>query len=111
MAVSEQTVIAAEEGIKTLLENMFGGELSFGPIEVEAVLDHYGDDTLRITVVYDGEYSRLDPHKLNMVSAELESILANFGFHNIPVESYIDLREYDEWSDLKSRSPWDFEIE
>ncbi len=106
MTVQENTLRAAEDNIKTLLEQAFAEKFIFDPITVEATTDHYGEDNLNIIVVYDGDYDQLDPRKLNWVSVELSSILAEFGFHNMPTESYIDKREYPEWVALMEQAPW-----
>ena len=109
MGVPTETVRAAENSLKTLLNQAFEGVVVFDPVQVESTSDHYGEDNLNIIVVYDGEYARLDPHKLNRVSTELASILAPLGFHNIPTESYIHKSEYADWLALKRQPPWERE--
>ncbi len=109
MSVQENTLRAAEDGIRMLLNQAFAEKFIFDPITVEATTDHYGEDNLNIIVVYDGDYDQLDPEKLNRISTELASILAEFGFHNMPTESYIDKREYPEWLALMSQAPWEQE--
>ncbi len=111
MGVHESTLRATEDSIKELLKQAFSEKVTFDPIKVESTLDHYGEDNLNIIVVYDGDYDQLDPEKLNQVSMELASILAGFGFHNIPTESYIDKKEYKEWVALMERAPWEQEAE
>ena len=106
MAIPESTVRAAEENLKALLDQAFNGEVAFGPITVEATLDHYGEDNLEIVVVYENSGQLLDPHKLNMISVELGMILMKLDFHNIPTESYIDKAEYAEWLELSRTPPW-----
>ena len=107
MSVQKSVLRAAEDGIKTLLNQAFAEKFTFDPITVESIIDHYGEDNLNIIVVYDGDYDQLDPEKLNRISTELASILAEFGFHNIPTESYIDKKEYPEWVALMSQAPWE----
>ena len=106
MAIPESTVRAAEENLKALLDQAFKGEVAFGPITVEATLDHYGEDNLEIVVVYENSGQLLDPHKLNTISVELGMILMKLDFHNIPTESYIDKAEYAEWLELSRTPPW-----
>lgn len=106
MAISAATVRAAEENLKILLDQAFKGEISFDPITVEATLDHYGEDNLEITVVYENRGRLPDPHKLNMVSSKLGMILEKLDFHNIPMESYIEKAEYAEWLELNQTPPW-----
>jgi hypothetical protein len=111
MVIHENTLRAAEDNIKMLLNQVFEEKVTFDPIKVESTSDHYGDDNLNIIVVYDGDYDQLDPEKLNQVSMELASILSGFGFHNMPTESYIDKREYKEWIALMDQAPWEQEVE
>ena len=111
MSVPADTLRAAENDLTKMLNQAFEGRVVFGPVKVESTADHYGEDNLNIVVVYDGDHDRLDPDKLNMVSTELASILLAMGFCNIPTESYIDRKEYDEWLSLQSRSPWDQDID
>ena len=111
MVVQENLLRAAEDGIKTLLNQAFAEKFTFDPITVESTTDHYGEDNLNIIVVYDGDCDQLDPEKLNRISTELASVLAGFGFPNMPTESYIDKKEYPEWVALMSQAPWEQEDE
>ena len=107
MAIPESVVRAAEERLKAMLDEAFKGEVSFGPITVEATHDFYGEDNLEIVVVYDNSGQLLDPHKLNTISGKLGMILLKLDFHNIPKESYIDKSEYAEWLELNRMLPWE----
>ena len=109
MTIPVDTLRAAEDGIRTMLKQQFGGTVVFDPVRVEATVDHYGDDNLDIVVVYEGDSGALDPDLLNLISMKLASILATKGFHNIPTESYIHKGEYGDWLALKRQSPWDRE--
>ena len=107
MGVPADTLRAAEDGIRKMLNQAFEGRVVFGPVKVESTADHYGEDNLNIVVVYDGDHDRLDPDKLNKVSTELASVLSVMGFRNMPTESYIHKNEYDEWLVLQAQSPWE----
>ena len=107
MAIPESTIKAAEEHLTALLEEAFKGEVSFGPITVEATLDFYDEDNLEVVVVYENSGQLLDPHKLNKISSKLGTILLKLDFHNIPKESYIDKSEYAEWLELNRMLPWE----
>ena len=107
MAIPVDTLKAAEDSIRTMLSQQFGGKIVFDPVRVEVTTDHYGEDNLDIVVVYDGESDVLDPDQLNWVSMELAAILATEGFHNIPTESYIHKREYADWLALERQPPWE----
>ena len=107
MAIPTDTLKAAENSIRTMLNQQFGGKVVFDPVRVEATKDHYGEDNLDIVVVYEGESDVLDPDQLNLVSMELAEILDTVGFHNIPTESYIHKREYADWLAHKQQQPWE----
>ena len=80
MTVPATIVQAAKDNISRLLEEAFQGTITFDPITVEPILDFYGEDALEIIVVYDGDDSLLDPHKLIRISSELYDILYDLGF-------------------------------
>ena len=107
MAIPGDTLKTAENSIRTMLNQQFGGSVVFDLVRVEATKDHYGEDNLDIVVVYDSESDVLDADQLNLVSMDLAAILATEGFHNIPTESYIHKREYADWLALKQQPPWE----
>ena len=110
MTVPAATVEAAKDNMRRLLDEAFQGAISFDPITVEPVVDFYGEDTLEIIVVYDGDYSLLDTHKLIRISSELDDILYSMGFRNFPLESYISKDEYPEWLWMSNHPrPWELE--
>ena len=110
MTVPATIVQAAKDNISRLLEEAFQGTIIFDPITVDPIVDFYGEDSLKIIVVYDGDYALLDPNKLNRISSELDDILYNLGFRNFPVESYIPKDEYPEWLWMSNHPrPWELE--
>lgn len=110
MTVPVATVQAAKDNMRKLLDEAFQGTVSFDPITVEPIVDYYGEDNIEIIVVYDGDEALLDPHKLNRISSELDGILYEMGFRNVPAESYIAKDEYPEWLDMStSARPWEYE--
>ena len=110
MTVPATIVQAAKDNISRLLEEAFQGTITFDPITVEPIVDYYGEDTLKIIVVYDGDYALLDPNKINRISSELDDILYDLGFRNFPSESYIPKDEYPEWLWMSNHPrPWELE--
>ena len=110
MTVPATIVQAAKDNISRLLDETFQGTITFDPITVEPIVDHYGEDALEIIVVYDGDYALLDPHKIIRISSELDDILYDLGFHNVSLDSYISKVEYPEWLKMsKSERPWEYE--
>lgn len=90
------------------LESKFRGVLlKFDPILVEAVLDQFGEDTFHVTVVYDGEQELLDYAKLNRISGEVWLLLRGLGVDEVPIESYVDMKEYSIRDELLGPEPWE----
>lgn len=108
MAISEDLLQSTRDSLQELLDRTFEGRIAFGPITAAPRVDHDGEDNIAIVVVFRGDEDLLDPHKLNIVSAELgDKLVAAHGFHNTPVESYIANDEYQEWLRLNSLgAPW-----
>ena len=110
MTVPVATVQAAKDNMRKLLDETFQGTVSFDPITVEPIVDYYGEDNLKIVVVYDGDYALLEPNKLNRIFSELNDVLYDMGFANVPMESYIAKDEYPEWLRMStSERPWEWE--
>ena len=110
MTVPAATVQAAKENMRRLLDEAFQGAISFEPIMVEPTIDYYGEDNIKIIVVYDGDYALLDPRKIGNIASELDGILYGMGFTNVPMESYIPKDEYPEWLRMStSERPWEYE--
>ena len=110
MTVPAATVQAAKDNMRRLLDEAFQGTISFDPITVEPIIDYYGEDSLKIVVVYDGEDALLDPNILNSIFSELNDVLYDMGFTNAPMESYIAKDEYPEWLWMSNHPrPWELE--
>lgn len=110
MTVPAATVQAAKDNMRKLLNEAFQGTVSFDPITVEPIVDYYGEDNLKIVVVYDGDYALLEPSKLIRISSQLDDILYGMGFRNFPSESYIAKDEYPEWLWMSNHPrPWELE--
>ena len=107
MAISNDLLHTTKDSMRELLDQVFEAKINFEPINVEPRVDHDGEDNIGIVVVFDGPEDLLDARKLNAVSVALGDILDGFGFHNVPVESYISKDEYPEWLRLNSlAAPW-----
>ena len=110
MTVPAATVQAAKDNMRKLLDEVFQGTVSFDPITVEPIIDYYGEDNLKIVVVYDGDYALLEPYKLIRISSQLDDILYGMGFRNFPLESYIAKDEYPDWLWMSNHPrPWELE--
>ena len=110
MAISAETIEKAEILLREQPELNFPGLFEFDPIIIEPERDHYGDDCLRITVVFDGDASRLDPGKLNSIGADMALDLYHMGLVGATVEHYIEKSEYPEWLELSDPANWMAEL-
>ena len=106
MALPAELPKQVEAIIREHLLRAFPATVTFDPILVEPMVGWQGDDNLRITVVYDGDYSILDPAKLNAISVAMWPELEALGFFKIPVESYVEKGEWDEWNSLSEEERW-----
>ena len=110
MTVPATIVQAARDNMRRLLDEAFQGTITFDQITVEPIIDYYDEDNLKIVVVYDGDYALLDPHKISRIASELDGILYDMGFRNVPAESYIPRDEYPEWLWMSNHPrPWELE--
>ena len=108
MDTSPETARKVEAMYREQLERNFRGVLlKFGPILVETFIDQFGEDRFHVTVVYDGEQELLDYAKLNRISGELSSLWPGLGIDNIPIESYVDMKEYAIRDELLAPEPWE----
>ena len=110
MTVPATIVQAARDNMRRLLDEAFQGTITFDPITVEPIIDFYDEDNLKIVVVYDGEDALLDPNILNGIFSDLNDVLYDLGFTNVPMESYISKDEYPEWLWMSNHPrPWELE--
>lgn len=74
--------------IRQMLDERFGDEFEFGPIEVWADQD---DDIsfLRTYIVFDGDMNKLDPAKTLPMERHLWTRAAELGYPGIPLYSYV----------------------
>lgn len=83
---TEEEVFADE--IRQMLDERFGDEFEFGPIEVWADQD---DDIsfLRTYIVFEGDVHKLDPAKILPMERHLWTRAAELGYPGVPLHSYI----------------------
>ena len=88
------------------LLHAFPSTITFDPILVEPMVGWQGDDNLHITIVCDGDLDLLDGDKLNKISVAMWPELEALGFYKIPVESYVDKVEWEDWNSLSEEEQW-----
>lgn len=85
---------------QTLAERFTDDEFVFDPIIVQPKIDHYGDEYMRIIIVFDGDEESLDPDwTLGLIGRILPKMEAE-GIHvtNVPGKGFV---EKSEWEELK----------
>ena len=103
MAIPAEIPQQVESIMRERLLRNFPSGITFDPILVEPMFGWQGDENLRVTVMYDGDYSILDSGKLNAISVAILPELEAIGFHNWPVESYV---EKSDWEDSSYEEEW-----
>ena len=78
------------------LESHFGDDFVFDPILVTPMIDHDGDEYLRIRVIYDGDPELMDPVLAHRLSIRIEPELREMGFMQFPSSSFIEKSEWEE---------------
>ena len=106
MAIPEKIARQVAVIIREHLAGAFPPEVAFDPILVAPMVDATGEDNLHITVVCDGEVSLLDPARLNAVSVAMWPQMEAIGFYGIPMTSYVDKGEWEEWRSLSEEERW-----
>jgi hypothetical protein len=83
---TEEKVFANE--VRQMLDERFGDEFKFGPIEVWADQD---DDIsfLRTYIVFEGDMNKLDPAKTMSMKRHLWTRATELGYPGVPLYSYV----------------------
>ena len=76
------------EEIRQMLDERFGDEFEFGPIEVWADQD---DDIcfLRTYIVFEGDVNNLDPAKTSSMEEHFWARAVELGYPGVPLHSYV----------------------
>ena len=107
MAIPAELPKQVESIIRKHLLRAFPSAVIFDPILVEPMIGWQGDDNLRITVVCDGDTDLVDDGaKLNALEVAMWPDLEAAGFYNIPVVTYSDKDEWEEWNNLPEEQRW-----
>ena len=99
---SDEVLREVEALVKKDMEAHFDG-LVFDPILVTPMIDHYGDEYLRIRVIFDGDPELLDAVLAHRLSLRIEPELLEMGFMQFPSSTFVDKAEWEE----RQRNPED----
>ena len=95
--ITQETLDTAGEIIGNALREKFKEGLVFDPIVIERAVDEWGDDYLRVTVVFEGDQKLLDPGDTITLVREVREKLLEEGINEFPVTGYIRKLEWDRW--------------
>ena len=93
------------------LEREFGDSLTFDPISVEPAEDSEGQDTFRVTIVYQAQKEGERPQAKKMVTVMTTVVepLENLGIQTAMIESYVPKHEYPMLLQMRAEPPWGVE--
>ena len=93
---SDEVLQEVAELAREDLETHFGDAFVFDPILVTPMIDHDGDEYLRIRVIYDGDPELLDSVLAHRLSIRIEPELREMGFMQFPSSSFVPKFEWEE---------------
>ena len=81
--------------VREELTRRFSSELVFDPIKVVPMIDHDGDEYLRIYIVFDGDLSLLPPVWRLELLRSIQPQLTELGVLNIPNSTLVEKSEWE----------------
>jgi hypothetical protein len=111
MTLTSELAEKVEALYRETLDKEFGGSPAFGPISVEPITDEEGQETFRVTIVFDGEEDAIDPRKALTVLTAMTTPLRELGLPPVLVESYVTKDEYPVLLEMRAEPPWGVEEE
>ena len=81
--------------VSKVLTQRFEDEFVFGPIIVEPEMDHDGEEYLHITIVFDGDQKKLDPHWTAGLLGRIRPQLIDLGIDEFPSKSFVEKSEWE----------------
>ena len=106
MTLTPELAEKVEALYRERLEKEFGGSPVFGPISVEPTMDEGGQETFRVTIVYDGDEDAIDAGKAITVLTAMTTPLRELGLPPVLVESYVTKNEYPVLLEMRAEPPW-----
>ena len=103
------TIELAEKVEALYLENLkreFGDTLDIDRVAVEPAVDADGQDTFRITIVFNGNEDAVDPKKAIAVLTKIATPLEELGLPPVLIQSYVTKDEYPVLLEMRAEPPW-----
>ena len=92
----DEVLREVEELAREDMEAHFGDAFAFDPILVIPMIDHDGDEYLRIRVIYDGDPEMMDSVLAHRLTMRIEPKLREMGFMQPPSSSFVPKSEWEE---------------
>ena len=84
------------DAIMTTLHKRFEDEFIFGPIVMETKVDYYGDEYLKIRIIYEGDRAKLDPAWTLGLMGRIRPTLDELEISGTPSKSFVSKTEWEE---------------
>lgn len=94
MMATQKHFEQVKEIVGKTLKERFGNEFVFDPIEVRPDIDEYGEEYLRIMIIFDGDQRQLDPRWTSGLITRIRPKLIEAGVEEFPSPSFIEKSEW-----------------
>lgn len=103
---AQEATDKVENLVRKMLVERFQDNILFKPIIVKPRVDHDGVSYLHTYIVFDGDQELLDPVWTLRLTDRLWPYTLDLGFPGVPVQSFVEKSEWDEWRKEGQYGPW-----
>ena len=96
LTLTEAETEKLADAIKSTLYERFKDAFVFDPIVIETRTDYYGDEYLKIRVIYEGDRAKLDPGWTAGLMGLIRPTLDELGVPGTPSKSFVSKYEWEE---------------
>ena len=96
LTLTEAETEKLADAIKASLYKRFKDEFVFDPIVIETRTDYYGDEYLKIRIIYDGDRAKLDAKWTLGLTRRIRPTLDELGIPGVPSKSFVSKSEWEE---------------
>ena len=96
LTLTEAETEKLADAIKASLYKRFKDEFVFDPIVIETRTDYYGDEYLKIRIIYEGDRAKLDPKWTLGLISRIRPTLDELGVPGTPSKSFVSKSEWEE---------------
>ena len=105
MTLTSEMAEKVEALYRENLEKEFRGSPAFDPVSVEPITGVNGEETFRVTIVYDGDVGAIDARKAVTVLTAMATPLEELGLPPVLIESYVPKKEYPMLLEMRAEPP------